>query len=100
LAHRLAVGHRMLELVGARDARTRIGMAIIRHAEASGQKDAEGTFIERRLSDIGEEVAVPKAELGEISKHLLRLQLLRLKRNGILVPDVARLYEFVKSADG
>lgn len=99
LTARLAASHRLLEVVGQRDARTRVCMALLRHAGASPHRSAEGVFIERRLGDIGDEVAVNKVELGEISKHLLRLQLLRLKRNGILVPDVARLYEFVKSGD-
>lgn len=100
LVSRLAASHRLLEMVGQRDARTRVCMALLRHADASPHKGPEGILIERRLADVGEEVAVGKAELGEISKHLLKLQLLRLKRNGILVPDVARLYDFVKSGDG
>jgi CRP/FNR family transcriptional regulator, cyclic AMP receptor protein len=100
LVARLAASHHLLEMVGQRDARTRVCLAILRHADASSHRTAEGILIERRLADVGEEVAVGKAELGEISKHLLKLQLLRLKRNGILVPDVARLYDFVKSGDG
>ncbi len=99
LAFRLAASHEMLALVGQRDSRTRVVMAILRHAEASNDKRPDGIWISRRLGDIGDEVAIPKAELGEISKQFLRLQLLRIKRDGILVPDVARLYDFIKSGD-
>lgn len=99
LADRLAATHEMLGLVGYRDSRTRVCMAIIRHAEASEDVRPEGVWIPKRLGDIGDEVSVSKVELGEISKHFLRLQLLRIKRDGILVPDVSRLYGFVKSGD-
>ena len=99
LADRLASSHEMLGLVGYRDSRTRVCMALIRHAEASKDVRPEGTWIPKRLGDIGDEVSVSKVELGEISKHFLRLQLVRIKRDGILVPDVSRLYGFVKSGD-
>ncbi|MEZ4441434.1 MAG: Crp/Fnr family transcriptional regulator [Polyangiaceae bacterium] len=100
LVQRLHVSHEVLSLVGQRDARTRIVMAILRHVESSGEKRPEGVWLQRRLGDIGDEVAVSKGELGEISKVFLKLQLLRIKRDGILVPDVARLYEYARSGDG
>jgi len=100
LAFRLAASHDLLAMLGQRDSRTRVVMAILRHAEASTDKRPDGIWIDRRLGDIGDEVAIPKAELGEISKQFLRLQLLRIKRDGILVPDPARLYDFMKSGNG
>lgn len=99
LASRLAASHDMLATIGARDTRTRVVMAIVRHAQASSDRRPDGIWIDRRLGDIGDEVAVSKAELGEISKQFLKLQLLRIKRDGILVPDVARLYGFLSSGD-
>jgi CRP-like cAMP-binding protein len=99
LASRLAASHDMLALVGARDSRTRVIMAIIRHAEVSRDTRPDGVWISKRLGDIAEEVAVSAQEMGEISKFFLQMKLLRIKRDGILVPDVARLYECVKSGD-
>ncbi len=99
LADRLAQSHDLLGMVGQRDTRTRVAMAIIRHAEGRGEPRDDGVWIPRRLGDIADEVAVSKQELGEISKEFLKLQLLRVKRDGILVPDVSRLYGFVKSGD-
>jgi CRP/FNR family cyclic AMP-dependent transcriptional regulator len=99
LANRLAVSHDMLALVGARDSRMRVCMAIVRHAEASTDQRPDGVWIPKRLGDIGDEVAVGATELGEIAKQFLKLKLVRVKRDGILVPDVSRLYEFVKSID-
>lgn len=99
LAQRLVASHELLALVGRRDARTRVVMSILRHAEASTDKRPDGIWLDRRLGDIADEVAISRAELGEISKQFLRHQLLRIKRDGILVPDVARLYDFMKSGD-
>ncbi|MBW2453745.1 MAG: Crp/Fnr family transcriptional regulator [Deltaproteobacteria bacterium] len=99
LAERLASTRELLAMVGARDSRTRVCMALIRHAEMGGEQKGEGVWIRKRLGDIGSEVAVSDKEMGEVSKVLLRRQLLRVKRDGILVPDVSRLYEFVKESD-
>ena len=95
LVERLAASHELLAVVGARDARTRVCMAIIRHAEASVDRRPEGIWIGRPMRDIGDEVAVSEEELGEISKTFIRQQLLRIKRDGVLVPDVSRLYDLV-----
>jgi CRP-like cAMP-binding protein len=100
LADRLAASHELMTMIGQRDSRTRVCMAIIRHAEMSSETTGEGIWIRKRLGDIAEEVAVADTEMGEISKQLMRLQLLRIKRDGILVPDVSRLYGFVRSGDG
>lgn len=98
LARRLHNVSALLGRLAHRDSRTRVVMALIQHAEASAEHTSEGTWIpNKRMKDIGSEVAVSPNELGEISKHLLRDGLLRLQRGGILVPDVRRLYEFVKS---
>lgn len=97
LADRLAQSHDLLGMLGQRDTRTRVAMAIIRHAEGSGQKREDGVWISRRLGDIADEVAVSRQELGEIAKEFLKLKLLRVKPDGVLVPDVSRLYGFVKS---
>lgn len=99
LADRIAQSHDLLSMLGQRDTRTRVAMAIIRHAEGGGEQREDGVWIARRLGDIADEVAVSRQELGEISKEFLKLQLLRVKRDGILVPDVSRLYGFVKSGD-
>ncbi len=99
LAERLASTRELLAMVGERDSRTRVCMALIRHAETGGEQKGEGVWIRKRLGDIGAEVAVSDKEMGEVSKVLLRRHLLRVKRDGILVPDVSRLYEFVKESD-
>lgn len=99
LAKRVRETQQALEVLARRDSQTRIVAALIRHCEA-GEKREDGVWIPRRLTDLAKEVAVPKAELGEISKQLLKLRLLRSERNGILVPDVSRLYDLVKSGGG
>lgn len=99
IADRLAASYELLGMLGQRDPRTRVCMAIIRHAEMSDERTGEGIWIRKRLGDIAEEVAVSDTEMGEISKQLMRLQLLRIKRDGILVPEVSQLYGFVRSAN-
>lgn len=99
LARRVREMQTALEVLARRDSQTRIVMALIRHCE-NGEKRSDGVWIPRRLTDLAKEVAVPKAELGEVSKQLLKLKLLRSERNGILVPEVSRLYDLVKSGGG
>lgn len=99
LVDRLAATRELLTMLGERDSRTRVCMALIRHAEIGGEQKGEGVWIRKRLGDVAAEVAVSDKEMGEVSKVLLRRQLLRVKREGILVPDVSRLYEFVKESD-
>ncbi len=98
LAERLASCERRLELV-ARPPAARVALAIAQHAGTEGQKEDEGIFITRRLRDLGAELGVDESELGDISKALIRDKLIRIRRNGILVPDVHRMYEFVRAAD-
>lgn len=99
LAQRLAASYQLLVTVGCRDARTRVGMALVRHAEASQERGSEGVWLRKRLADIGREVALSDLELAEVSKELIRLKLIRVKRDGILVPDVSRMYEYVESGE-
>jgi CRP/FNR family transcriptional regulator, cyclic AMP receptor protein len=98
LASRLAACHRQLDLMGHPPA-SRVALAIAQRAAVEGQREDEGIFIARRLRDLGAELGVDEAELGEISKVFIRDKLIRIRRNGILVPDVHRMYEFVRAAD-
>ena len=99
LADEVASTLELLTMLGHRDTRTRVCLAIARHAELSRETTGGGVLVRKRLGDIAEEVAINDAEMGEISKQLLQKQLLRVKRDGILVPDVSQLYDFVKQHD-
>ena len=95
LAQRLAASHKLLELHGSRSALRRIAMALLRLAEASSERDQAGVWIRKRMALIGEELGVSPKELGEVSKQLMRQKLIRIKRDGVLVPDMPRMYDFV-----
>jgi hypothetical protein len=41
-------------------------------------------------------VGVPEDQLAELSKTLIRGHLIRMSREGVIVPDIAALYEFVQ----
>jgi CRP-like cAMP-binding protein len=94
LTERLAASHRQLDWMG-RPAPQRVALAIAHHAEREGSRQADGVLLARRLRDLGNAVGVDDGELAEISKALIRERLIRIKKNGILVPDVHRMYEFV-----
>ncbi len=98
LTQRLAACHRQLDLLG-RPPDTRVALAIARYAEIEGEAEPDGVFVTRRLRDVGDGLAVGEAELAVVSKTLIRERLIRIKRNGILVPDVRRMYDFVRAAD-
>lgn len=100
LTRRIAICQDLLSLVGQRDSRTRVGLALVRHARNEGVSQDGGVWIGRKLSSICDEVAVPRSEVGEISKVLVKEKLLRVKRDGVLLPDVAKLEAFIRSGDG
>jgi DNA-binding IclR family transcriptional regulator len=56
-------------------------------------------LIHEDLADIARWAGVGKSEIGEIARALERLRLVELKPDGVLVPDVARLYEFIEFAE-
>lgn len=93
LARRLRDVHEVLGVLARRDAETRIVGALIRHCAASQPMADGGVWVPHRLSDLARETAVSLAELGEVSKRLVKLKLIRSERNGLLVPDMARLHE-------
>jgi CRP-like cAMP-binding protein len=97
LIERLAASQRQLDLVVG-PAAARVALAIARRAEQEGSREPDGIMVARRLRDIGGEAGLDETELSEVSKLLVRERLVRIKRNGVLVPDVHRMYEFVKSA--
>jgi CRP/FNR family transcriptional regulator, cyclic AMP receptor protein len=88
----------LLRVLGHRDATARMVAAVARAAELGGEPTERGVMIHEDLADIARWAAVGKQEIGEIARSLERLRLVELKRDGVLVPDVARLYEFIEFA--
>jgi CRP/FNR family transcriptional regulator, cyclic AMP receptor protein len=99
LGRRLYYTMDLLSVLGHRDATARMIAAVARNAELAGEATGQGTLIHQDLADIARSAAVSEAELGEVARSLERLRLVELKRDGVLVPDVARLYEFIEFAE-
>jgi CRP/FNR family cyclic AMP-dependent transcriptional regulator len=99
LGRRLYYTVDLLSVLGHRDATARMVAAVARHAELAGEPNERGVLIRQDLADIAQWAAVGKQEIGEIARSLERLRLVELKRDGVLVPDVARLYEFIEFAE-
>ena len=83
----------------ARPSAGRLALAIARLTESIGQADPEGTLLPRRLRDLAADVGLDEVTLAEASKTLVKERLLRIKKHGIVVPDLQRMYEFVTIAD-
>jgi CRP/FNR family cyclic AMP-dependent transcriptional regulator len=99
LGRRLYYTMDLLRVLGHRDATARMVAAVARHAELAGEPTEQGVLVHQDLADIARWAAVGKQEIGEIARSLERLRLVELKRDGVLVPDVARLYEFIEFAE-
>lgn len=89
----------LLEVIGHRDATARVVAALARYAERWGVPGDGGVWVQGDLAAIAERAAVRPHELGEIALGLQRIKLVDLRADGILVPDVARLYEVIQFAD-
>jgi CRP/FNR family cyclic AMP-dependent transcriptional regulator len=89
----------LLEVIGHRDATARVVAALARYAERWGVPGDGGVWVQGDLAAIAERAAVRAHELGEIALGLQRIKLVDLRADGILVPDVARLYEVIQFAD-
>ncbi|MBM4356904.1 MAG: Crp/Fnr family transcriptional regulator [Deltaproteobacteria bacterium] len=98
LMRKLDAAHERLALL-ARPSAGRLALTLARLAERIGLPDPDGTLIPRRLREIGVEVGLDEAALGEASTMLVRERLLRIKKNGIVVAEPSRMYDFVKASD-
>jgi CRP-like cAMP-binding protein len=98
LMRKLDACHERIALL-ARPSAGRLALTLARLAERIGRPDPDGTLIPRRLREVAIEVGLDEATLGEASTVLVRERLLRIKKNGIVVPDASRMYEFVRASD-
>jgi CRP-like cAMP-binding protein len=89
----------LLSVVSHRDATARMIACLARHAESQGVATEQGTWIGVQLSELARRAAVGRHELGDVEQALLRLRLVELSSDGVLVPDVARLYDFIEFAE-
>jgi len=99
LGRRLYQTTDLLRVLAHRDATARMVAAVARHAELMGVATERGVWIQADLGAIARWAAVGKQEIPEIGQALERLRLVELKRDGVLVPAVARLYEFIEFAE-
>ncbi len=77
----------------------RLAHAIARLTESLGQPDVGGTLLPRRLRELACEIGLDEVTLGEAAKTLVKARLMRIKKNGIVVPSIARMYEFAQALD-
>ncbi|MSP23641.1 MAG: Crp/Fnr family transcriptional regulator [Myxococcales bacterium] len=96
LAVHVARGHERVVARAVREDVTRVALLIAGHAESATQTP-EGRLITRRLGELGALAGVEVSALAAVGTELVRARLIRIRNNGLLVPEVARIYEWVKS---
>lgn len=100
LSSRLEAANDMLGIVAHRDAPTRVVLALMHAVKTYGRETSKGVRIRRKLVDLARSIAVSEQEVKQVLDKLVAHQALIVDRMGLLVPDVPRLLEFVKFANG
>jgi CRP/FNR family transcriptional regulator, cyclic AMP receptor protein len=100
LARRLDASSSLIDVLMRRDPRARVVLGIAREAEHHGQPHGSGSTLVRFDRDgLAAHLALIREEVDGVLPRLLRLGLIEEVPEGIVVPDVARLYEFLDFLD-
>ena len=89
LADRLAATHELLSMLGERDSRTRVCMAIVRHAEMSDETTGEGIWIRSDWATSPRKWPCRTPKWAKYPSNSCVCSFYASKRDGILVPDVS-----------
>lgn len=97
LAKRLDSADSLIEILMHRDARARVMLGVLRHAEGFGERTDAGIRLRLTAEDLAREVAVEVQTVEEVMHRLRRLKLASTEAGGeIVVEDVERLGEFLE----
>lgn len=96
LAKRVDWADALVEILMRSDPKARIMMALLKHAEAFGERTPEGVRVRPTTADIAHEVGVDERVAGEVMARLRRLRLVNDDDGEIIVADLGRLQEFLE----
>lgn len=96
LAKRVAWADALVEILMHSDPKARVMMALLRHADAFGERTQGGVRIRPTTADIASEVGVDERVAGEVMARLRRLKLVSDDTGEIIVADLGRLQEFLE----
>ncbi|MFW6052258.1 MAG: Crp/Fnr family transcriptional regulator [Myxococcota bacterium] len=96
LARRLDSADALIDVLLRRDHRARVVLGLAREAEYNGQPRTEGgVLVPLDRDGFAAHVGLTREEVDAVLPRLLRLGLLEETREGMVVPDVGRLHEFL-----
>lgn len=100
LAQRLDQANAVIEVLTYRDPVDRVVNALTRFAEFDGREaETAGILLPLDVPTLAGRIALTQAEVLPVLKRLRRLSLIELGPDGILLPDVLRLGEFLDYLD-
>lgn len=100
LARRLDAASSLIDVLLRRDPRARVVLGLAREAEHHGRPHPTGgTLVPMDRDMLATHLGLLREEVDGLVPRLLRLGLLEEAPEGLLVPDVARLYEFLDFLD-
>lgn len=100
LAQRLDQANTVIEVLTYRDPVDRVVHALSRFAEFDGREaEGGGILLPLDVPTLAGRIGLTQAEVSPVLRRLRRLSLLELDDQGILLPDVLRLGEFLDYLD-
>lgn len=95
LARRLDSANELIEVLMHRDPKARVILGLSREAEATGERQADGSvLVPMSAEQLAEQVGLSEPETREVLKRLRRLRIVEHAERGLIVTNVARLEEF------
>ncbi len=95
MASHVASAEDRVRAASARDAAARVALLLAGHAEGVPATD-DGRLVPRKLAELCARACVGDEELAAVGSELVRARLIRITKNGLLVPEVARIYDWVR----
>jgi CRP-like cAMP-binding protein len=78
----------------------RLVLHLVELGRRDGERSNDGVWLHRRLADVCAEIGVDEQTAAAASRELLRAGLMRVRRGGLLLTDLARLDQFVRQRTG
>lgn len=101
LAKRLESADALVEILMHRDPKARVLLALLRHADAFGERTHDGIVVRTNPSDLAAEIGADEALAEDLFTRLRRLRLLEeLPSGAIVVTDLGRLHDFIEFLEG
>lgn len=99
LAQRLEMANSQLEILLVRDANHRVVFTLRRMAEIYGQPRGVGVLVPTGLGELSGRAALSEEEVTVILRRLQKARLVKVTREGYLIPEVGKLHDYLDFLD-